>query len=161
MNESESSWRMNVSEVSGNATTRDARARLNSLPSIMMMHLGHGVPPHTVSRLSRIHRRFLSSRAAAVLSSLDIPTSGKTAVAGVFNGTWGGSGKPLKSICPSTGEVLAHVSTVSNSESCIAFVNRSEPDRCVISFPGDTRGTNPHDSIVKRSIPDLAGCARA
>jgi len=77
-----------------------------------MLRLRLGLRSHTVSR-SLIHERLLSSRAAVILSSLDIPTSQKTPVAGVFNGTWGGSGEPLKSICPSTGEVLAHVATVS------------------------------------------------
>jgi hypothetical protein len=62
---------------------------------------------------SRPRTRALSSRAAAILSALNIPEPGRDPVSGVYNGRWGGTGEPLKSICPSTGELLAHVSTVS------------------------------------------------
>ena len=55
--------------------------------------------------------RGLSSRASAVLSSLDIPTS--TELSGVYDGQWGGTGDILESVCPTTGEVLAHVKSVS------------------------------------------------
>lgn len=59
---------------------------------------------------SAYHRRALSSRASAILTSLNIPTSGE--IPGVYDGAWGGSGEPLVSKCPSTGETLAKVSTV-------------------------------------------------
>jgi hypothetical protein len=57
--------------------------------------------------------RSLSSRASAVLGALDLPTTGTPEVAGVYDGAWGGSGDVLESRCPATGEVLAHVKTVS------------------------------------------------
>lgn len=64
--------------------------------------------------------RLLSSRASGILSALDIPTSGSNAIPGVYNGSWTGTGEPLESTCPSTGEVLAHVSTV-RSVSCVGL----------------------------------------
>lgn len=62
--------------------------------------------------------RVLSSRASSILSSLNIPTaSAGGVVPGVYDGgTWGGSGEPITSKCPSTGEVLARVATVSYTE---------------------------------------------
>jgi hypothetical protein len=53
----------------------------------------------------------LSTRATKILSALDIPTDGGE-VHGVYDGAWGGSGEPLVSVCPSTGEKLAKVTTV-------------------------------------------------
>jgi hypothetical protein len=53
----------------------------------------------------------LSSRASAVLSSLDIPTT-PTELPGVYDGEWKGSGDSFQSICPTTGEILAHVKSV-------------------------------------------------
>jgi aldehyde dehydrogenase family 7 protein A1 len=55
--------------------------------------------------------RRLSSRASAVLGALDIPTT-PTELPGVYDGEWKGSGDILQSICPTTGEVLAHVKSV-------------------------------------------------
>jgi aldehyde dehydrogenase family 7 protein A1 len=54
--------------------------------------------------------RSLSSRAANILSALDIPTAGE--VNGVYDGEWKGSGDLVSSLCPTTGEVLARVKTV-------------------------------------------------
>ena len=54
--------------------------------------------------------RALSSRASAVLSALDIVPERE--LPGVYDGQWGGTGDVLKSVCPTTGEVLAHVHTV-------------------------------------------------
>ena len=53
----------------------------------------------------------LSSRASAILSSLDIPTT-PTELPGVYDGEWKGSGDSFQSICPTTGEILAHVKSV-------------------------------------------------
>jgi aldehyde dehydrogenase family 7 protein A1 len=56
--------------------------------------------------------RPLSSRAAAVLKALDLPTDGQP-ISGVYDGAWGGSGPVVETTCPATGEVLARVITVS------------------------------------------------
>ncbi len=56
-------------------------------------------------------RRRLSSRASSVLGALDIPTT-PTELPGVYDGEWKGSGDILQSVCPTTGEVLAHVKSV-------------------------------------------------
>ena len=56
--------------------------------------------------------RRLSSRASAVLSALDIPTT-PAELPGVYDGEWKGSGEVFQSVCPATGEVLAHVKSVS------------------------------------------------
>jgi aldehyde dehydrogenase family 7 member A1 len=56
-------------------------------------------------------RRGLSSRASTVLSALDIPTT-PTELPGVYDGEWKGSGDVFQSVCPTTGEVLAHVKSV-------------------------------------------------
>jgi aldehyde dehydrogenase family 7 protein A1 len=61
--------------------------------------------------------RRLSSRASAVLGALDIPTT-PTELPGVYDGEWKGSGDILQSVCPTTGEVLAHVKSV---RCCISF----------------------------------------
>ena len=55
--------------------------------------------------------RRLSSRASSVLGALDIPTT-PTELPGVYDGEWKGSGDILRSVCPTTGEVLAHVKSV-------------------------------------------------
>ena len=55
--------------------------------------------------------RHLSTRAATILNALDLPTS--TEIPGVYDGAWGGSGDLLESRCPTTGEVLGRVKTVS------------------------------------------------
>jgi aldehyde dehydrogenase family 7 protein A1 len=67
--------------------------------------LGKFSPP-----LSR--SRYLSSRASAVLGALDIPTT-PIELPGVYDGEWKGSGDVFQSVCPATGEVLAHVKSVS------------------------------------------------
>lgn len=62
--------------------------------------------------------RGLSSRASAILSSLDIPTGDATELPGVYDGTWTGSGEVLESRCPTTGEVLARVKSVRPLRRC-------------------------------------------
>lgn len=63
---------------------------------------------------SVVARRNLSTRASAILSSLDIPTTGE--VSGVYDGAWGGSGEVFESVCPTTGEVVARVKSVRDSK---------------------------------------------
>lgn len=55
--------------------------------------------------------RNISSRASNILAALDIPLSSE--IPGVYDGQWKGSGEVLKSVCPTTGEVLARVQAVS------------------------------------------------
>lgn len=64
-------------------------------------------------RVASLARRNLSSRASTILSSLDISTTDE--VSGVYDGTWGGTGEVIESVCPTTGEVLARVTSVSIS----------------------------------------------
>ena len=67
------------------------------------------------ARASRsIQRRLLSARAANILAAVDIEPSGQP-VPGVYDGQWHGSGEVYESVCPATGEVLAHVQSVRNS----------------------------------------------
>jgi len=61
--------------------------------------------------ISRRYARQLSLRAAAVLSAVDLPISGEE-IPGLYDGQWRGTGDAVKSICPTTGEVLASVTTV-------------------------------------------------
>ena len=62
--------------------------------------------------ISKRYTRQLSLRAAAVLSAVDLPISGEE-IPGLYDGRWRGTGDVVKSICPTTGEVLASVITVS------------------------------------------------
>jgi aldehyde dehydrogenase family 7 protein A1 len=55
--------------------------------------------------------RCLSSRSSSILSSLGISTT--TELPGVYDGQWRGSGDIFESVCPTTGEVLARVKSVS------------------------------------------------
>lgn len=57
--------------------------------------------------------RGLSTRAATILSALDIPVDKE--VPGVYDGVWKGTGDVLESVCPTTGEILARVQSVSIS----------------------------------------------
>ncbi|KAK7042385.1 succinate-semialdehyde dehydrogenase [Favolaschia claudopus] len=89
---------------------------------------------NTVQRSSR----FLSSRAANVLSALDIPTSGD--VFGVYDGEWKGSGDLVSSLCPTTGEVLAHVKTASPEELHEALSKSREAFTQFRNVPAPRRG---------------------
>lgn len=53
-----------------------------------------------------------------MLSALDIPTT-PTELPGVYDGEWKGSGEVFQSVCPATGEVLAHVKSVSLQYICL------------------------------------------
>lgn len=82
-------------------------------------------PPHQMYRrispslqISRSFSRALSSRATNVLSALGIESK-HGVLKGVYDGKWGGTGTPVASKCPTTGEHLADVSTV--REYCISF----------------------------------------
>jgi aldehyde dehydrogenase family 7 protein A1 len=72
------------------------------------------IPPRSAAVAFRVRNvrliRGLSNRASAILSSLDISTEEE--LSGVYDGQWGGTGQVLKSICPTTGEVLANVKSV-------------------------------------------------
>ena len=56
-----------------------------------------------------------------MLGALDIPTT-PTELPGVYDGEWKGSGDILQSVCPTTGEVLAHVKSVRCYTIFILFV---------------------------------------
>ncbi|THH28979.1 hypothetical protein EUX98_g5205 [Antrodiella citrinella] len=80
--------------------------------------------------LARVTRnataRSLSTRASAILSALDIPTNQE--VPGVYDGTWGGSGDLLESVCPTTGEASPQELQTSLEKSREAYeVIRSVP----------------------------------
>ncbi|KAI9513438.1 NAD-aldehyde dehydrogenase [Russula earlei] len=90
------------------------------------------------SRPSR-HHRLLSSRASAVLSALDIPTT-PTELPGVYDGEWKGSGDLLQSVCPATGEVLADVKSASPAELHGALERTREAYIYFRSIPAPRRG---------------------
>ena len=73
--------------------------------------------------LFRSLARGLSSRASAVLSALDLRTENE--LDGVYDGEWTGSGEIFESVCPTTGEVLARVKSVSVSWADRLGVRRS------------------------------------
>ncbi|KNZ81047.1 Alpha-aminoadipic semialdehyde dehydrogenase [Termitomyces sp. J132] len=58
--------------------------------------------------------RRLSTRASAILSSLDLATTEE--IAGVYDGQWRGSGDIFSTVCPTTGETLARVRSASPKE---------------------------------------------
>ena len=60
-------------------------------------------------------RRALSTRASTILQALDIPANEE--LPGVYDGSWKGSGDVLESVCPTTGEVIAKVRSVSMAHS--------------------------------------------
>lgn len=64
-------------------------------------------------RRAGLYSRRLSSRASAILSSLDLLDT-RNEIPGVFDGEWKGSGDVLESVCPSTREILARVRAVSD-----------------------------------------------
>lgn len=64
------------------------------------------------SKLRGLHlNRSLSTRASTILSTLGIPTTSE--LSGVYDGQWRGSGEVFESVCPTTGEILARVKSVS------------------------------------------------
>ncbi|KAF8270038.1 NAD-aldehyde dehydrogenase [Lactarius quietus] len=83
--------------------------------------------------------RRLSSRASAVLGALDIPTT-PTELPGVYDGEWKGSGDILQSLCPTTGEVLAHVKSASPAELHAALERTREAYVHFRNIPAPRRG---------------------
>ncbi|KDQ56899.1 hypothetical protein JAAARDRAFT_36372 [Jaapia argillacea MUCL 33604] len=82
--------------------------------------------------------RLLSTRAADILSSLDIPTS--VELPGVYDGNWVGNGDIMESVCPTTGEVLARVKTASPEELQHALIKSREAYRFFRTVPAPRRG---------------------
>lgn len=64
------------------------------------------------AQLSTRGVRALSSRATQVLQAVGLPTDGSS-IPGVYDGSWGGSGEIIETLCPATGEVIGRVQTVS------------------------------------------------
>ncbi|KAF7292876.1 NAD-aldehyde dehydrogenase [Mycena indigotica] len=83
-------------------------------------------------------RRNISTRAANILSALDIPTSSE--VNGVFDGEWKGAGDVVETICPTTGEVLAHVKTASPEELHVAIGKARDAYAFFRHVPAPQRG---------------------
>ncbi|EIW79561.1 NAD-aldehyde dehydrogenase [Coniophora puteana RWD-64-598 SS2] len=83
--------------------------------------------------------RALSSRASAILSELDIPTTA-TEVPGVYDGAWKGSGEILESKCPTTGEVLAHVQSATPQEVQQTLEKSREAHKTIRTMPAPKRG---------------------
>ncbi|KAH9169327.1 NAD-aldehyde dehydrogenase [Lactarius sanguifluus] len=79
------------------------------------------------------------SRASSVLGALDIPTT-PTELPGVYDGEWKGSGDILQSVCPTTGEVLAHVKSASPAELHAALERTREAYVHFRSIPAPRRG---------------------
>lgn len=74
-----------------------------------------------------------------MLGALDIPTT-PTELPGVYDGEWKGSGDILQSICPTTGEVLAHVKSASPTELHAALERTREAYVHFRSIPAPRRG---------------------
>ncbi|KAH8986932.1 NAD-aldehyde dehydrogenase [Lactarius hatsudake] len=85
------------------------------------------------------YTRRLSSRASSVLGALDIPTT-PSELPGVYDGEWKGSGDILQSVCPTTGEVLAHVKSASPVELHAALERTREAYVHFRSIPAPRRG---------------------
>ncbi|TFL03890.1 NAD-aldehyde dehydrogenase [Pterulicium gracile] len=107
-----------------------------------------------LSRVGGAGSRSLSSRASAILSSLDIPTSGE--VSGVYGGSgqWGGNGDIMESICPTTGEVIARVKSADAKEVSDAISNSREAYLAFRNVPAPRRGE------ILRQIRNALGAKR-
>ncbi|KDQ07523.1 hypothetical protein BOTBODRAFT_38714 [Botryobasidium botryosum FD-172 SS1] len=103
---------------------------LNSLRPVARTHhsLRRGIPA----------ARALSSRASTILSALRIPAGGD--VPGVYDGQWGGTGEPLVSLCPSTGETLARVTTATPQEVQTALEKSRQAYVSFRTMPAPRRG---------------------
>ncbi|KAI0827420.1 NAD-aldehyde dehydrogenase [Trametes gibbosa] len=82
--------------------------------------------------------RALSSRASAVLSTLDLHSSRE--LSGVYDGEWRGSGEVLESVCPTTGEVLARVQSATPEELQRALERSREAYKVLRNVPAPKRG---------------------
>ncbi|KAJ7507257.1 NAD-aldehyde dehydrogenase [Mycena galericulata] len=96
------------------------------------------VPRRVLLRAASRSTRSLSSRAANVLSALDISTTAN--VCGVYDGEWKGSGDLVPSLCPTTGEVLARVKTASPEELHTAISKAREAYVFFKNVPAPRRG---------------------
>ncbi|BEI85562.1 hypothetical protein CcaverHIS002_0509630 [Cutaneotrichosporon cavernicola] len=83
--------------------------------------------------------RALSSRASQVLKAAGLPTDGST-IPGVYDGTWGGSGEIIETLCPATGEMIGRVQTATPEETRAAIAKSVEAGRAVRALPGPKRG---------------------
>ncbi|KAK7050018.1 hypothetical protein VNI00_005449 [Paramarasmius palmivorus] len=83
-------------------------------------------------------KRNMSTRAAGVLSALNIPTTGE--INGVFDGEWKGSGEVMQSLCPTTGEVLARVKTATPEETAEALIKTRKAYASFRNVPAPQRG---------------------
>ncbi|KZT22304.1 NAD-aldehyde dehydrogenase [Neolentinus lepideus HHB14362 ss-1] len=101
------------------------------------MVVGRRVVARHSAWLARTRR--LSSRASSVLSSVDIPTADQE-LSGVYDGSWKGSGDVLKSICPTTGEVLARVKSATPEELRDALAKSRDAYRYFRTVPAPRRG---------------------
>ncbi|KAF8336651.1 NAD-aldehyde dehydrogenase [Cantharellus anzutake] len=97
------------------------------------------IPPRSTLGAS-VALRVLSSRASKVLSSLGLPTSDDQVVKGVYDGEWGGTGEPLVSSCPATGETIARVSTATASEVLDAISKSRLAYKTFRNVPAPRRG---------------------
>ncbi|KAJ7628542.1 NAD-aldehyde dehydrogenase [Roridomyces roridus] len=88
--------------------------------------------------LQRATTRNLSTRAANVLSALDISTTSH--VQGVYDGEWKGTGDVISSVCPTTGELLATVKTASPEELHAALSKTREAYVYFRNVPAPRRG---------------------
>jgi hypothetical protein len=80
-------------------------------PFVTMLLARKTLRAFSTASLSSRRRRCLSTRASTILSALDIPTT-PTELPGVYDGQWKGSGDLFQSVCPTTGEILAHINSV-------------------------------------------------
>ncbi|KAH9947837.1 NAD-aldehyde dehydrogenase [Amylocystis lapponica] len=92
-----------------------------------------------VARTARVSlARSLSSRASTILSALDIAPEKE--VPGVYDGEWKGTGELLESVCPTTGELLAHVQSASPQELHAALHKAREAYEFFRIVPAPKRG---------------------
>jgi len=82
--------------------------------------------------------RTLSTRASNVLHALGLPTSGE--LQGVYDGEWKGDGPITRSICPTTGELLATVRTASDQQVYCTIQKAREAYRTFRNCPAPKRG---------------------
>ncbi|ORX41162.1 Aldehyde/histidinol dehydrogenase [Kockovaella imperatae] len=83
--------------------------------------------------------RYLSTRAERVLAAVNLPTDGGE-IAGVYDGSWKGSGPAQVSKCPATGEVLAHVRTGTVKETEETIRKTKEAGKAIRAMPAPKRG---------------------
>ncbi|KIJ47500.1 hypothetical protein M422DRAFT_248921 [Sphaerobolus stellatus SS14] len=100
---------------------------------LQLSRLSHSLNKHS------IRKRLLSTRASAILSSLDLLDT-RNDIPGVFDGEWKGKGEVLESICPSTREVLARIRTGTAEELQDSLGKAREAYRQFRHVPAPRRG---------------------